>query len=195
MNNEQRIAELLDRQDISDVIKTYARALDRFDEPLLRSVFHPDSQHAHGFQGPSSDPSLPSTPGDPKDFVAYAFEVLQTHSRTQHLLGNILIEVDGDNAYAETYFSAYHRMRALGDPLAAPNAYDTEMDWLVGGRYIDRFQKRNGVWKISHRTGLTDWMKLESPSTQGFADIPEEMLGTRGEGDLVFRYREVFGSD
>ena len=38
-------------------------------------------------------------------------------------------------------------------------------------------------------------MKLESPSTQGFADIPEEMVGTRGEGDLVFRYREVFGSD
>ncbi len=141
MSNEQRIAELLDRQDISDVIKTYARALDRFDEPLLRSVFHPDSQHAHGFQGPSSDPSLPSKPGDPKDFVAYAFEVLQTHSRTQHLLGNILIEVDGDNAYAETYFSAYHRMRALGDPLAASNAYDTEMDWLVGGRVYRPFSE------------------------------------------------------
>lgn len=192
--DESRLTELLDKQDISDVIKTYARALDRFDEALVRTVFHPDSQHAHGFVGPSSDPSLPSSPGAPGDFVAYAFEVLGGHTRTQHLLGNIMIELDGDNAYAETYFSAYHRMRAKGDPLAAENAYDTEMDWLVGGRYIDRFQKRDGVWKISHRTGLTDWMRIEPPSTQGFADIPAEMAGTRGPEDLVFRSREVYGS-
>ena len=58
--NEQLLTELLDKQSISDVIMTYARAIDRLDETMLRSVFHPDSQHAHGFEGPSSDPSLPS---------------------------------------------------------------------------------------------------------------------------------------
>ncbi len=195
MNDEQRLRELLDKQEITEVIHTYARALDRLDEQLLRSVFHPDSQHAHGFVGPSSDPSLPSKPGEPKDFVAFAFDVLNTHSRTHHLLGNILIEVDGDNAYAETYFSAYHRMRAKGDPLAAENAYDNEMDWLVGGRYIDRFQRRDGVWKISHRTGLTDWMRTQPPTQQGFDGVPDEMRGKRGSEDLVFRSREVFGVD
>ena len=190
--DEKLINQLLDKQAITEVITTYARALDRFDEDLLRSVFHPDSQHAHGFVGPSSDPSLPSSPGKPGDFVAYAYAVLATHSRTHHQLGNVLIELDGDNAYTESYFSAYHRMRAKGDPLAAPNAYDTEMDFLVGGRYIDRMQKRDGVWKISHRTGLTDWMRTESPSTQGFFDIPAEMRGQRGAQDLVFTARQVY---
>ena len=190
--NEKQLSELLDKQAITEVITTYARALDRFDEDLLRTVFHPDSKHAHGFVGPSSDPSLPSKPGEPGDFVAYAYEVLGTHTRTHHHLGNIMIEVDGDNAYAETYFSAYHRMRAKGDPLAASNAYDTEMDFLVGGRYIDRFQRRAGVWKISHRTGLTDWARVEPPSSQGFSDTPAELQGQRGAADLVFRSKDVY---
>ena len=189
---EQQVRELLDKQAITDVIITYARAIDRLDEDLLRSVFHPDSQHAHGFVGPSSDPSLPSSPGAPGDFVAYAFEVLRTLARTHHQLGNIFIELDGDDAYTETYFSAYHRMRAKGDPLASDGAYDTEMDWLVGGRYIDRMQKREGVWKISHRTGLTDWMRTEPPSTQGFSDIPADMVGHRSSQDLVYRARQVY---
>lgn len=190
--SEQQFTELLDKQAISDVIMTYARAIDRLDEAMLRSVFHPDSKHAHGFTGPSSDPSLDSKPGQPKDFVAYAFDVLNTHTRTHHQLGNIFIELEGDNAYAETYFTAYHRMRALGDPMAAENAHDTEMDFLVAGRYLDRFQKRGGVWKISHRTGLTDWMRTEPPATQGFADIPAELAGHRGVQDLVYRRREEF---
>jgi hypothetical protein len=189
---EQQVRELLDKQAITDVIMTYARAIDRLDEGLLRSVFHPDSLHAHGFVGPSSDASLPSSPGAPGDFVAYALEVLGTLSRTHHQLGNIFIELEGDDAYTETYFSAYHRMRAKGDPLASDGAYDTEMDWLVGGRYIDRMQKREGVWKISHRTGLTDWMRTEPPSTQGFSDIPAAMLGHRGSQDLVYRARQVY---
>lgn len=190
--SEQQLAELLDRQAISDVIMTYARAVDRLDEDLLRTVFHSDSQHAHGFEGPSSDPGLPSKPGAPGDFVAFAFEILGTMTHTHHQLGNIFIDVDGEDAYAETYFSAYHRMRAKGDPLAAENAFDTEMDWLVGGRYIDRFQRREGVWKISHRTGITDWIRFEAPSAQGFADIPAEMRGQREGKDLVFRSREAY---
>lgn len=191
--SEQQIIELLDKQSISDVIMTYARALDRLDEDMLRSVFHPDSQHAHGFVGPSSDPSLPSKPGEPLDFVAYAFGILNTHTRTHHQLGNIFIELEGENAYAESYFTAYHRMRAKSDPMAAKNAYDTEMDFLVGGRYLDRFHKREGVWKISHRNGLTDWMRTEPPATQGFLDIPANLVSQRGADDLIYRRREIFG--
>ena len=78
--SEQQLQELLDKQAISDVIMTYARAIDRLEEGLLRSVFHPDSQHARGFVGPSSDPSLPSKPGAPLDFVAFALGVLSTHT-------------------------------------------------------------------------------------------------------------------
>ena len=142
---EQAVEELLAKQAITEVICRYARAIDRMDETLLRSVFHPGARHRHFYEGPSSDPDLPSTPEAPGDFVAFALGVLSTFTRTHHQLGNTLIELDGpEHARAETYFTAFHRMRPRGDPAAAPNAYDTEMDYFVGGRYIDRFALRDG---------------------------------------------------
>lgn len=193
MDSERNLQQLLDRRSIEDVIMTYARALDRMDEKLLRTVFHPGSRHAHFYEGPSSDPALPSKPGAPGDFVAFAMDVLRTHSRTHHQLGQILIEFDGDTvAFAETYFTAHHRQRQIGDKLAGASACDTEMDYFVGGRYIDRFEKRGGQWKITHRTGMTDWTRLEAPSSQGFGAIANEQLGSRGRKDMVYRCRQLY---
>jgi len=62
MSTDAQLQQLLDTQAIQNAIATYARALDRLDEKMLRSVFHPGSKHAHFFEGPSSDPSLPSKP-------------------------------------------------------------------------------------------------------------------------------------
>lgn len=185
---EAGIAELLAKQAITEVIFRYARAIDRMDEALLRSVFHPGSRHHHFFEGPSSDPGLPSTPEAPGDFVAFAFGVLSTFTRTHHQMGNTLIELDGeDHADVETYFTAMHRMRPRGDPLAAPNAFDTEMDYLVGGRYIDRFARLDGEWRIISRTGMTDWTRLEPPASQGFDEIDARTIGARAPDDFWYR--------
>lgn len=183
------LEELLARQAITAVIFRYAHALDRMDEPLLRSVFHPGSQHHHFFQGPSSDPALPSTPEEPGDFVAFALGVLRTYSQTHHQMGNTLIEfVDEDHARVETYFTAFHRMRPRGDPLAGENAFDTEMDYFVGGRYIDRFELRDGEWKIAARTGMTDWTRLEAPSSQGHDQIDPATFGQRAPDDYWYKH-------
>ena len=97
--------------------------------------------------------------------------------------------MEGDGtATAETYFTAFHRMRARGDPLAAENAYDTEMDYFVGGRYLDRFESRGGEWKIVQRTGMTDWVRLEPGCSQGFADIAEQTIGKRAPDDAVCQF-------
>ena len=85
------VQELLDKQAIAEVMMTYCRALDRLDEALLRSVFHPDSQHNHGFKGPSSDPGAKGADGQPGDFVGYALQVLGGMTRTHHQLGNIFV--------------------------------------------------------------------------------------------------------
>ncbi|MEM8661701.1 MAG: nuclear transport factor 2 family protein [Pseudomonadota bacterium] len=180
------IAQLLAKQEITEVIFRYARAIDRLDEAELRSVFHPQSRHCHFYEGPSSDPAAPSSEGAPGDFVAFAIGFLSACSRTHHQLGNTLIQLDSETtASAETYFTAYHRMRARGDPLAADNAHDTEMDFLVGGRYLDHFALQDGYWKIVQRTGMTDWMRLEPPSSQGFDNIAEHTIGKRAPNDLV----------
>jgi len=193
MSRDPDVQRLLDTQAIQHAIATYARALDRMDEKMLRSVFHPGSKHSHFFEGPSSDPSLPSTPGAPLDFVAFAFDVLRCHSRTHHQLGQMLIEFESEAvAFAETYFTAHHRQRQIGDKLAGATACDTEMDYFVGGRYVDRFEKRNGVWKITHRTGMTDWTRLEAPSSAGFGSIPAVQLGKRGKKDMAYRAKQDY---
>jgi hypothetical protein len=157
------------------------------DESLLRSVFHPDSRHRHVFEGPSSDPAAPGG-----DFVGYALSVLATHKRTHHQLGNVFIELedDGVTAYTEAYFTAYHRVRAKGDPKAARDALDTEMDLWVGGRYLDRMEKRHGVWKIACRIGTTDWTRLEPPSSRGPAE-GAAITAKQSRDDLVYRRREL----
>ncbi len=182
------VEELMAREAIRDVIHRYARAIDRLDETLLRSVFHPGSRHNHFYEGPSSDPSLSGSAEDPGDFVTFALGLLGTFRRTHHQLGNTLIEFDGDEvARVESYFTAYHLMRASSDPLAGPNAYDCEMDYFVGGRYVDRFEYRDGRWKIAERTGLTDWMRLEPACSQGLADLPESVVGQRHPQDFIYR--------
>lgn len=100
------IEDLLAKQEIIEVTARYARAIDRMDEAMLRSVFHPDSQHNHFYAGPSSDPQRPATDEDPGDFVRFAFTVLSGHTHTHHQLGNHLVELDSATA---ARFSAFWR--------------------------------------------------------------------------------------
>ena len=189
----RQLRALLDKQACAEVMMTYCRAIDHRDEALLRSVFHSDSYHRHGFRGPSSDPSRPSAPGEPGDFVAFALEVLATHRHTHHQLGNIFIELDDDGvtAFTEAYFTAYHRMRAKGDSLAAADAADTEMNLWVAGRYMDRMEKRDGVWKIAYRVGTTEWTRREAASSSGPASSADA-ASVQNRDDLVYRRRAEF---
>ena len=178
---------LLAKQAITEVLHRYARAIDRMDEAMLRSVFHEGSQHRHFYEGPSSDPSVPSSDEEPGDFVAFALGVLRTHERTHHQIGNVLIELkSATEAVAECYFTAHHRQRAIGDPLAGAAACDTPMDYFVGGRYLDRFELRNGVWGIIERTGMTDWVRLDAPSSAVMSMIDPQTVGKQGPEDLVY---------
>ena len=75
----------------------YSRGMDRRDWDLARSVYWPDAVDDHI-----------SYRGDVPGFLEHAAEFL-ADVPTMHLLGNILIDLDGKTgAFAETYFMAYH---------------------------------------------------------------------------------------
>jgi hypothetical protein len=172
------IDEMRSRQQIADLCHLYCRALDRVDEALLRSVFHPDSTHHHDlFQGPSAE------------FCGYAIELLKTLDRTQHLLGNILIEFSGDVATAESYFLAYHRVAAgtRGPGMFANHDLSIAEDVYVGGRYVDRFERRDGIWKIAHRTGIHEWETWQAASDRHFPVMEDGGKGHRDGTDIVYR--------
>jgi hypothetical protein len=147
------IQRLLDKQAITEVLYRYSRGVDRCDRATLASVYWPDALDDHMvFQG-SGDALL--------DYLSTAV----LHMRTQHRLANILIEFDGaDAARCESYVVAYHNM-----PVD-----DGREDVIFGGRYLDRFERRDGEWRIAYRKLVMDFSQRQSaaPDLGVFGSLP-----------------------
>ena len=100
------LQEVSDRQDITDQIYRYCRAMDRIDHELGYSIWHEDgtADYGHNFQG---------TGRAFIDHVCQQHAGLQQHS---HQVSNIIIDLDGDTAGSEAYVTATLRM-VRGDQL------------------------------------------------------------------------------
>ena len=149
----RRIDVLEARAEIQEVLARYGRALDLRDLALLRSCFHGDSKHEHGFVGNSAD------------FCEFAMLFLKQMKCTHHLIGNISITVNGDKADVEAYFCAYHRTPSHGE-MAIPDSRPDE-DVFIAGRYIDKFERRGGRWLIAARQGKEEWWRFEAAADRG----------------------------
>ena len=56
MVENNKIQELIDRQEIYDVLIRYCQGVDRCDVNLIKSVYHEDAQDGHGmFKGRGLD--------------------------------------------------------------------------------------------------------------------------------------------
>ena len=87
---------------LKNLIYLFARSIDRVDEELMRELFWPDATDDHGL-----------FTGTAEDYVAWVIPLLKSMNGTQHTISNILVEVEGDKASAETYFVAYHQIGAV----------------------------------------------------------------------------------
>ncbi len=164
-----RLRTQLDRDAVKDVIYRLARAIDRCDKALLRTCFHDDATDDHGlFKGTAAD------------FCDWVMTELEKFERTQHLIANINLELNSDKAATESYFFAHH---------VVPTP-DGKMDMIAAGRYLDRFEKRDGDWRISHRHAVYDWNRAEETKDSWGAPPLSEMLarGVRGSQDLSYNY-------
>ena len=144
---EQKLRDVIARHEIYDLLCDYMRAQDRLDPILHRSVFHDDATTDYGA----------AYGGGPDGFVAFAQGVLTPHLANHHMIGQAKIEIEGDVAFGEIYFQAHHRISEGGE----------ERDLFVSGRYIDRYERRTGCWKIAHRSEKVDWIRDE-PRADGF---------------------------
>lgn len=130
----ENIEELLAERAITRQLHNYARAMDRCDEALGRGVFHSDSVVDYGTMFQGSGYGF-------VDFTTEAHKVMSTHV---HRISNILIEVEGDRAGSEAYVEARLRL---------PQA-EGYVDLINLGRYIDKWEKRDGRWRILRRRYL-----------------------------------------
>jgi ketosteroid isomerase-like protein len=164
--SNEALQQLLDKQEIHEVIMRYCRGIDRLDREMIRSVYHDDAIDEHGLWK-----------GGPDEFVAYVVPVLEKETATTHLICNELVEVEGDVAYAESYFLAVHRR---------PHKEGGQMHYQFCGRYIDRFERRKGVWKIAHRSVVHSWSRKEHLMEQ-FPGADQAPQGIRSKEDLIYK--------
>jgi hypothetical protein len=134
---QAQIQDLLDREAIRNCLYRYCRGIDRADEEALRSAYWPDGTDMHGVYS-----------GSAAGFIAQALPRLRAGGRRVHTISNVLIELHGDVAAVESSFFA------LQTTAAAP-ANET----FLCGRYADRFERRDGDWRIANRTVVYDWIE------------------------------------
>ena len=160
------IDDLVAQQEIRDVLIRYTRGIDRTDRELVLSCYWPGAHDDHGaFQGTV------------EEFVEW-LGVLAYYDSTMHFIGNQLVEVDGDTAHAESYCVAYHR-RSERDGEEAH-------DLVLGLRYVDRMERRNGEWRIADRRCAFDWSRRD-PIVGEWNFPPEALRGRRDREDPVYR--------
>ena len=144
-----------DEHEIRNVLYRYCRGIDRRDYDLVRSCYHPDATDDHGgFQG------------DVYGFIDYIKAGLPRFEQTMHMIGNILIELDGDVARSEAYTLAFHRVPA--------STTKPTRDYTVGLRYMDRFERRDARWAIADRVCVFSFQRIDPcdppmPWAPGFA--------------------------
>jgi hypothetical protein len=153
------IQELLDKQALHELVVRFCRAVDRTDIELLLTCYHPDAIDDHGtFSGP------------PSEVFAPVMDRLRHEPPTQHALSNELFEIHGDVAYGETY----NELRTLGP--------DGNFHQGGFGRYIDRYERRDGEWRIAHRTAVIEYMPYR-PGRDASHVIP----GSKDRDDPSYR--------
>lgn len=155
----KEIREFRDRRDIMASILRYCRGVDRRDAALAKSAYHADAKDDHGhFIGPAHD------------FIDW---LIQSHDHTgwsalQHHVTNHTVEILGDTAHGETYYIFVGRQG------------DNQIQ-VHGGRYVDRFERRDGLWAIADRVCVYEWGLTPEMAAWGLAN---QILGRREAHDI-----------
>ena len=162
-----------DREAIRDIITAYAHAIDRRRWGMMEHLFHSDASFRFGV-----------VEGDWRGFVDQARAIIDPCLATQHQLGQVQFGFEGDTVcHTETYMTAMHTIPA-GYPI--PDVFPDKgkiYSAVIAGRYVDRFEKRGGEWRIAQRTGLYDWREFREVEGVDLSDTPEGASGFHDERD------------
>jgi hypothetical protein len=143
-NLEAQLRILLDKQAIHELINAYFSAADRHDHARMRALYHEDAldDHGHFFKGLAMD------------FIDKLPQIQAGMAILHHNCTTVNLKLDGERAEGEVYALAFHTAKNAGAGL----------DVLIGARYFDKYEKRAGVWKFSHRAIVADWAWVNDPS-------------------------------
>jgi hypothetical protein len=145
---------LLAKQEITEVLYLYCRAMDRIDEALTLSIWHADGTCNYASKAGVPDMLF-------RDYLTGSTKARQGFANHSHQITNILVRPEGERAVSEAYFTASLQTMPK-------DGWVTEHLWR--GRYLDRWSKRAGKWGIDHRQVVFD------------SYTPHDFLGARLDG-------------
>lgn len=130
-------SSISDERIIANTLGSFARMLDRKQWTRAGEMFASDITFNYGDNREQSG----------LDAMIAMFTHFGTiHGPSQHLLGSIQIEIDGDRASSNAYVQARHRGRGDREHLFV----DTN------GEYMDRWERRPEGWRIVRRDARWD---------------------------------------
>lgn len=129
------VRTLSDRLAIRDTVHRYCRGVDRHDVEMMNSIFYADGIDNHG------------------DVLCYRHEFAGwgngLHEKVSvahgHYITTQLIRLDGDEAQAESYVVFVLKRK------------DGTTIHVGGARYLDRLERRAGLWRIVLRRTVMEW--------------------------------------
>jgi 3-phenylpropionate/cinnamic acid dioxygenase small subunit len=130
---------LIDRFAIIDLFNRYATGADKRDSALYRSCFTDEIN----LNVTGATTSTEKRTADA--WVEQAIGGLGFFERTQHMISNHIININGDQADAIAYLQAQH--------------FNKGSRWTVWGTYSNQLTRTSDGWKISSLALSFDWQE------------------------------------
>jgi hypothetical protein len=159
---EAELRVLADKSALDELVQLYCRAIDRRDYTLLLSLYHDGAIEDRG--------AIYS--GSAEGYVAWLPEVMANFELTMHTLYNRVFVIDGDRAEGEIYADAYHRTHP-----------PERKEVVAGGRYLDRYERRNGIWRFTYRTTTFERCVERTVDPAAWAHFTAGSISARTDGD------------
>lgn len=164
---------LLVKERLHELEMAYCRGVDRRDPDLLRSIFFEDAIEEHGEM----------YRGSAMAFVDWVFsDFIGKYELTTHYVLNEWYKVNGDSAEGETHRISHHRVR-----------HPDQIETVAACRTFNRYECRNGVWKIAYRGVVRDWIYQRPFDPALFEGTYAMTLSKPNERDRSYDVLSLFG--
>jgi hypothetical protein len=158
------------REALRHLVAAYGHGIDRRDWDLVRSLYHDDAIDDH----------RPYYRGSADGYVAWLPGMMAQWRATSHAMLSALYAIDGDRACGEVVARAWH-LTACGT-----------RQFVAWGRYADRYERRDGIWRFAHRAFILDHAEdLPAPVGDDFGSTGVA-TGRAGRDDPIYAWLPLF---
>lgn len=178
---DDRLQQMIHKEEIRDLMARYARAVDRMDMDLLRDVYHPDAYVDHG-----------DYKGHIDGLIDFVINRVGNAPQVMHFLGQCHIEfAAADVALVETYFMTAHTLGPEAQAAYGVQGSDGSLQLSMFGRYVDCVEQRDGNWRIAQRDTVIESTRVLTGAVLPVK--PDWAHHRRDREDPVYRRRNEAG--